>query len=150
MAVKVGKDCKVTLGSATVVGIGNWSIDGESRAEIDSTAFGDEYATYELGIIESGTISFAGHHDPADTTGQLALVTAFDAATALTNLYLYLDSTSKYEPCQTTGYLHPAKTTGAGTKVSSVRITSKPVTVDKGGLIGISFTAKVSGSMVLV
>lgn len=149
MAVKVGKDCKVTLGSATVVGIGNWSIDGQSRQEIDSTAFTDEYATYELGIIESGTISFSGHHDPADTTGQLALVEAFDDASSLTDLFLYLDSTSRYEPCQTTGWLHPGKTTGAGTKLSSARVTSANVSVDKGGLVAIDFTAKVSGSMVL-
>ena len=150
MSVRVGKDCKVTLGANTVVAIGNWSIDGQSRQEIESTAFGDEYATYELGIIESGTISFSGHYDPDDTTGQLTLVEAFDAASSLTNLFLYVDNTSRFEPCQTTSYLHPSATDSAGTKLSSVRITSANASVDKGGLVAIDFTAKVSGSMVLV
>ena len=150
MSVRVGKDCKVTLGSATVVAIGNWSIDGQSRQEIDSTSFGDDYTTYELGVIESGTISFSGHLDPDDTTGQLAVVEAWDAVTELTDLRLYIDNTSYYHPCATTGYLHPSKTTGANTKVSSARITTANPSVDKGGLVAIDFAAKVSGAMVLV
>ena len=95
-----GKDCAVKLGTATVVGIGNWSIDGQSRQEIESTAFGDEYATYELGVIESGTISFSGNYDPDDTTGQEAIIAAWDAASELTTIRLYIDNTSYFEPCQ--------------------------------------------------
>jgi hypothetical protein len=150
MGSKVGKDCKVALGTGQVLGIGNWSIDGRTRAEIDDTEFGDEYTSYLLGVIDGGTIGFAGNFKPDDTTGQVALEEAFDADTEITNLRLYIDNTSYYEPCRTTGWLHPGKTTGARTTLSSVRITSEPKTVDKGGLIQVSFTARVNGSMVLV
>lgn len=150
MSAKAGKDCKVTLGSDTILGIGNWQISGKTRAEIDSTSFGDQYATYLLGIIESGTISFSGNYRADDTTGQLALEEAFDADTEITNLRLYIDNTSYFEPCQTTSYLHPAATDSGNTKLSSVRVTSTDKSVDKGGLVTVDFTAKVSGSMVLV
>lgn len=146
----VGKDCKVVLGSGTILGIGNWSIDGMSRAEIDDTEFGDEATKYVLGIQDGGTISFAGNAKFADTTGQLALMDAFDAATELTTLKLYINETSYFEPCQTTGYLHPGNTTGASTVASNVIITGHPISVDKGGLAQISFTARVNGNMVLV
>lgn len=147
---KVGKDCKVSLGSAQIIGIGNWDMAGRTRAEIDNTEFMDEYTTTLLGVIDGGTISFAGNYKPDDTTGQVALEEAFDADTELTTLRLYIDNTSYFEPCQTTAYLHPGKTTGAQTKLSSVRITGEPKSVDKGGLIQVSFTARISGSMVLV
>lgn len=150
MASKTGKDCKVALGSSKVLGIGNWSIDGMSRQEIDDTEFGDQATRYEFGIIDGGTISFAGNAKPGDTTGQDALVEAFDANTDLTTLRFYIDATSFYMPCQTTGYLHPGKTTGASTAISHVNITSRPVSVDKGGLLQTSFTGRVSGQMVLV
>lgn len=147
---KMGKDCKVALGSNKVLGIGNWSIDGMSRQEIDDSEFGDQASRYEYGIIDGGTLSFAGNAKPGDVTGQLALVEAFDANTDLTTLRFYVDNTSYYEPCRTTGYLHPGKTTGASTALSHVNITGRPVNVDKGGLMQTSFTARVSGQMVLV
>ena len=77
----VGKNCKVTLGTDTILGIGNWSIDGMSKAEIDDTEFGDDATKYVLGIQDGGSISFAGNAKLGDTTGQLALIEAFDAYT---------------------------------------------------------------------
>ena len=145
-----GKDAKVTLGSDTVLGIGNWSIDGMSKAEIDDTEFGDQATKYTLGIEDGGTISFAGNAKLGDTTGQVALIDAFDADTELTTIRLYIDNTSYFEPCQTAGYLHPGKTTGANTQVSNVIITGYPISTDKGGLATISFSARVNGKMVLV
>ena len=145
-----GKDAKVQLGSNIVLGIGNWSIDGMSKAEIDDTEFGDESTKFVLGIEDGGAISFAGNAKLGDTTGQLALMEAFDADTELTDLRLYIDNTSYFEPNQTAGYLHPGKTTGANTQVSNVIITGHPVSTDKGGLATISFSARVNGKMVLV
>ena len=147
---KVGYLGKVTLGTNKILGIGNWSMDGMSRAELDDTEFGDDSTSYALGIKDGGTISFSGNHKPSDTTGQIALENAFDEATELTQLRLYIDETSYYVPCQTTGYLSPTKTTGANTKISNVIITAKPINYDKGALGQISFTARVNGDMVLV
>lgn len=150
MAVKVGKDAKVTLGSDTIIGIGDWSIDGMTRQEFDASQFGDEDVSYEYGMREGGSISFSGNHDPTDTTGQVAIEEAHDANTDLTNLRCYIDNTSYYEPCQTTGYLSPNKTTGANTVLSHVNITSQSINYDKGSLGRTSFNARVSGRMVLV
>jgi hypothetical protein len=147
---KAGYLAKVTLGSNKILGIGNWSMDGMSIAEIDDTEFGDESTKYVLGIMDGGSISFAGNHKPGDTTGQLALLTAWDARTELTDLRFYIDETSYYMPCATTGYLHPGKTTGANTVVSSVLMKGAPVSYDKGGLGSISFSVRVNGNMVLV
>lgn len=146
----VGKNAKVSLGADKILGIGNWSNDGISRQEIDDTEFGDERTKFAMGVIDGGSISFAGNHKPDDTTGQLALEEAFDANTELTTLRLYIDNTSYFEPCQTTGYLHPGNTTGNNTVLSYVNITAANVNYDKGALGQTSFTGRVSGSMVLI
>lgn len=150
MARKVGKDAAVKLGTATVTEMGNWSIDGIVVDEFDASAFGDEWKEYEYGMKDGGTIAFAGHYDPADTTGQQAIQQANLYNSALTNLRLYIDNTSYFEPCQTTGYFSPNLTTGAPTQLSNVRITGLSITADKSGLEAINFTGKVSGVMVLV
>jgi len=146
----VGKNCKVALGATKVLGIGSWSMDGQTRAEIDDTEFGDEYAKFKFSVINGGAITFAGNYKKDDVTGQDALDDFFDQATDLTSLRLYVDNTSYYEPCQTTSYLRPNNTSTANTKLSYVNITAKPITADKGALMGISFTAKISGQMVLI
>lgn len=150
MSKKVGKDCAVKLGTDAVVGMGTWTLDGIVTDEIESTAFGDEWKQYEYGLKDGGTISFNGHYDPADASGQIKLQEANLYNSALTNLRCYVDNTSYYEPCQTTGYFSPSLTTGAPTQLSNVRITSFNVSADKSGLMATSFTAKVSGVMVLV
>ena len=149
MAVKVGKNGKVALGTATVLSMTNWSIDGISTEEFDASAMGDEWKKFEYGMKDGGTISFSGHYDPVDTTGQQALQQANLYNSALTNLRLYIDNTSYFEPCQTTGYFSPTLTTGAPTQLSSVKITSLSIKTDKSGLESIDFTGKVSGVMVL-
>ena len=150
MSRKPGYLGKVTIDGNTVVGIGNWSIDGISRAELDDTAMGDEWSKWEFGVKDGGTISFAGNFDADDSDGQMAMINHFDANTDLTNIKFYIDNTSYFEPCQTSGYLHPGVTTSANTVLSYVNITAIPVNTDKGGLGQISFTARVSGTMVLV
>lgn len=146
----VGKDGKVTLGANVIVGMGTWSIDGIQTDEFDASAFGDTWKSFAYGMKDGGSVSFNGHYDPTDTTGQQALQQANLYNSALTNLRLYIDNTSYFEPCQTTGYFSPTLTTGAPTKTSNVRITTFQVGLDKAGLGTTSFTAKVSGVMVLV
>jgi hypothetical protein len=146
---KMGYLGKVSIGAGHVLGIGNWSMDGKSIAELDDTEFGDQSTKYALGIQDGGTISFAGLYKPDDTTGQDVLIQAFDERTELTDLRLYIDETSYFSPCSTSGYLSPTKTTGANTVLSNAVITAQPITLDKGALGTISFTARINGDMVL-
>ena len=145
----VGKDAKVSLGANTVVGIGIWTIDGITTEEFDASAFGDEWKLFEYGMKDGGTISFNGHYQPTDTTGQDMLLQANLYNSALTNIRLYINNTSYFEPCQSTGWFSPgAYSTGMPTVASNVRITTFNIGMDKSGLGTISFTGKVSGLMV--
>ncbi len=150
MGAIVGKDGKVTLGTDSVLGMGTWSIDGITTDEFDASEFGDNWKTYLYGMKDGGTVSFNGHYDPSDATGQQKLQEYNLENSEVTNLRLYVDGTSYFEPCRTAGYFSPSLTTGADTPVSNVRITSYNIGLDKTGLGTISFTAKVSGVMVLV
>ena len=145
----VGKDAKVSLGTNKVVGMGTWSLDGIQIEEFDASEFGDDWKKFEYGMKDGGSISFNGHYKPEDTTGQQALQQANLYNSKLTNLRLYINNTSYFEPCSTAGWFSPALTTGAPTPAgSSVTITSFNIGMDKSGLGTISFTGKVSGVMV--
>ena len=149
MSYKSGKDCKVSLGAATIVGMGSWSLSGITADKMDTSAFNDNWKSFEFGMKDGGTIEFSGLADPADVTGQEALELANIANTDITTLRLYVDDTSYYEPCQTTGYFSPANTTGLDTRLSRVNVTSYSKNVEKSGMMQVSFTCKVSGLMVL-
>ena len=146
----VGKDAKVTLGTTSVVGMGVWSLDGITVEEFDSSKFGDEWKTKAYGMKDGGSVSFNGHYEKTDTTGQDVLQQANLYNSALTNMRFYVDNTSYYEACQTTGYFSPTLTTGAPTVSSSITITAFNVGMDKSGLGTTSFTGSISGSMVLI
>lgn len=150
MSTLVGKDCKVAIGSHQILGLGTWSMPGISTDQLEDTEFGDNWKTFKFGLKDGGDVTFAGLGRPDDETGQQALMDANLEATELSNLRLFCDNTSYYEPCQTTGYFSPYNTTGASTKLSYANITAYSIDSDKSGLVNISFTAKVSGVMVLV
>ena len=151
MAVKVGYLGKVTLGASTIVGMGTWTLSGITADQMEATVFGDNWKSYEFGCKDGGQISFNGFLDPADTTGQQALQKANMDNTDLTSLQLFVDNTSYYIPSASTSYFAPGSlSTGQSGKVSHVNITSYDISMDKAGLATISFTAKVSGLMVLV
>jgi len=150
MAKKVGKDGSVKLGTNAVVGMGTWTMDGITTDEFDASEFGDDWKTYLYGMKDGGTISFNGHYDPADSTGQDILLQANALNSALSTLRFYVDNTSYWVPNQTSGYFSPTLTTGAGTELSTLHITSINIGMDKSGLGTISFTAKVSGNMSFV
>lgn len=147
MSALIGKDAKVSLGGDQVVGMGTWSIDFGSTDEYDSSEFGDEWEEVMFGLRRGGSITFDGHFYPADTTGQGAVEEAYVNGTDLTDLRLYYNSTSYWRPNRTAGYFSPTLTTGAGTPVSTARITSYNVGMDKAGLGSVAFTARISGSL---
>lgn len=149
--VKVGRDCKVTLGATTILGMGTWSMDGVAADQLESSEFGIKWKTFEFGMNDGGTISFSGLFDPADVTGQNTLRAANLTKADITNIRLYVDNTSYYEPCQTTGYFAPgALSTGYDSIRSRVNVTSYNVKSDKSGLMTTDFSCKISGLMVLV
>lgn len=151
MSKRVGKNCKVTLGSNTVLGMGTWGLDGISSDQLETTEFGDSWKTYEFGLNDGGTITFSGLFDPDNASGQNLLRAYNLSKDDITNIRLYVDNTSYYEPCRTTGYFGPgALSTGYSTVLSNVNVTSYNVKADKSGLMSCDFTCKVSGVMVLV
>jgi len=150
MSVKVGYKAKVSLGTSTIVGMGTWSMSGITADQLDASDFGDNWKVFEFGMKDGGQVTFNGLLDPDDTTGQHALMRANVENTDLTSLRLYVDQTSYYEPCQTTGWFSPSTTTLNDTVLSWVNITSFDISTDKSGLAQVSFTGKVSGMMVLV
>ncbi len=110
----------------------------------------DNWKHFEFGLLDGGNITFSGLYDPADTTGQDALKLANVNQTDITTLRLYIDNTSYFEPCATTGYWTPANTTGNDSELSKVNCTAYTINADKGALVQTDFTLKVSGCMVLV
>ena len=137
MAAKIGKDCKVTLGSVKILGLGTWSITGVDKDTMEDSEFGDSFKTYLVGMAESGQITFEGYYDPADSTGQAALRTYWEGETNVTSLRLYVDNTSYWTPTTTTPLSH-------------VNITAWEVNSDKSGLMAATFSAKISGKLELI
>ena len=145
MASKPGRACKVTLGSNNILGMGTWEIGGGAVEELDTTEFGNDYQEIQLGIVTGGTASFSGIYKKSDTQGQDLLRAAFYLKSDIWDLRFYVDSVS---------YFTPNTTTGAGgglpadSQISYINLTTEPsISVDKAGLVTISFTGKVSGVM---
>lgn len=137
MAAYVGRNCKVTLGASTVVGMGTWSMDGVTIDQIDTTSFGDVRKTFEAGMQDGGQITFDGWFDATDTNGQTALRSANLAGTHVTTLRLYIDNTSYFTPTTT----NPA---------SYILVTSYTVSTATADVVKTKFTCKVSGAMELI
>ena len=138
MAFKAGNNAKVVKGSATVVGMGNWKLDGITTDLLESTAFGDTAKQFMTGLVDYGTISFSGLYDPADTTGQAVLLAANLSNTKITDLKLYVDNASYWTPNVT------------ALSAAGVYVTSVAIGIDKSGLGTIDFHGKCTGPMVLV
>lgn len=138
MAFKVGNNAKVSLGAATVVGMGNWRLDGITVDLLESTSFGDSAKEFMTGLLDYGTVSFGGLYDPSDTTGQNVLLSALTNNSRVTALRLYVDNTSYWTADLTND-------SSAGVFLQSV-----PIGIDKSGLGTIEFSGKLSGPWILV
>lgn len=138
MAFKAGKDAKVTLGSSTVVGMGNWKLNGITVDLLESTAFGDSAKQFMTGLLDYGTVEFGGLYDPADTTGQAILMSGLQNNSKIGTIRLYVDNTSYWTPNVT------------AVSAAGMLVQSCPIGTDKGGLATISFTGKCTGPWVLV
>lgn len=137
MATLAGRNAAVKIGTNTVVGMGKWTIEGVSVDQIDVSAFGTVWKTFEAGMVDGGTVSFDGYYDKTDTTGQTLLIAANVAGTHLTSIRFYVDATSYYIPEYTT-------------QGAYVLITGYTITHDKADVARISFQGKVSGYLSLI
>jgi len=133
-----GNKAKVTLGSDTVVGMGNWKLDGIEVDLLETTSFGDTAKQYITGLLDYGTVSFGGLYDPTDTTGQQEMVSAMLNNSKVGNIRLYINNTSYWTPNVTA-------VSAAGMYVQKV-----PIGIDKSGLGTIEFSGKCSGPWLLV
>ena len=130
-----GRYAKVTLGAATIVGMGTWTVP-VTLDEIDASAFGTVWKKTDVGF-QGWTATFNGYYDTGDTTGQGALETAALAGTLITDLQFYVDSTSFWTPDTT-------NSSSAG-----CRITSFEITHDKADIARISYTVAGTGTLAL-
>ena len=137
MSFKKGKNCKVSIGSDKVVGIGTWSISGMTSDMLEDTEFGDAWKTFQFGLKDGGTIAFEGLYDPDDATGQDVLRSALENDDDITTLRLYVDNTSYWTP----------KTTSPTSKIN---VTAWDIKADKSGLMAATFSCKISGAMELI
>ena len=145
---KSGRECKVTIGSDIIVGIGTWSITGGAWAEIEDTAMGDDDYSFIRGIKTGGSIAFAGNYKKDDVTGQDKIRDAYWLKSDLTDLRFYVDDTSYYTPNSTTaaGGGLPAET-----MISHIKIMTEPnISFDKNGLGAIDFAGKINGAVRLI
>ena len=158
MAVAEGRNGKVQIAMATsdstgphtVAELGNWSISGISRNMIDYTAFGDTVAKMKPGTLTPGTISFEGHYDGTDTTGQVNMITWLTSGTPFycasshgypMGLRLWANDDTSFD-----SYGFWALSTAAGSE-ARIYINGLEASQDKDGLGTISFNMTVSGAM---
>jgi hypothetical protein len=138
MAFKAGNNAKVTLGSNTVVGMGNWKLSGIAVDLLETTAFGDTAKQFITGLLDYGQVTFGGLYDPADTTGQNILQSANINNSKIANIRLYVDNTSYWTPNVT------------AVSAAGMLMQSFSIGMDKAGVGTIEFTGKCTGPWVLV
>ena len=144
----IGIKCKVTIGDDKVVGIGNWHVSRGTVDSFDASQFGDNWEMLRYGIKRDASISFNGNFFPDDNDGQGAVERAYIQGTDLPDIRFYYNDDDFLGPNQVVGYFSDSLPVGAGTPVSTVRVTNCEVSIDKSGLGSISFTAKCSGAIV--
>jgi hypothetical protein len=140
MATYSGRNATVRMGTTAVVGIGTWNFEGVTVDQIDTTAFGSIWKTFEAGMMDGGTISFEGYFDPSDSAGQAQLMTYNEDGTHIvgggvaTGLRFYYSTGGYYEAA-------------TSNPVSYILMTSYSVKADKADVARITFSAKISGKM---
>lgn len=134
-----GNNAKVTLGSTTVLGMGNWRMTGITVDLLETTSFGDTAKQFLTGLVDFGTVTFGGLYEMSNTGGQSTLISAALNNSKIANLRLYLNSVSYWVP----NISHGTMGSDAG-----VLITNVVIGQDKSGLGTIEFTGKYTGPVV--
>lgn len=136
MATYSGRNASVKLATNLVQELGEWTLS-INLDEIDTTVFGSTWGKSDVGF-KKWSCTFSGFYDPSDSTGQGALKTALLAGSLITNLRLYVDSTSYWTPDLTSD-------SSAG-----ARITSMEIRHDKAGVASLNISMTGSGPATIV
>lgn len=134
-----GNNAKVTLGTTTVLGIGNWKMNGGQVDLLETTSFGDTVKTFMTGLLDWGTATFGGLYEMSNTGGQSTLISAMINNSKIATLRFYLNSVSYW----VANISHATLGSEAGCYVTGVSIGQ-----DKSGLGTIDFTVKFTGPVV--
>jgi hypothetical protein len=134
-----GNNAKVTIGAATILGMGNWKMSGVTVDLLETTSFGDVAKTFITGLLDWGTATFSGLYDMSNTGGQSTLLSAMINNSKIAGLRLYLNSVSYW----VANITHATLGSEAGQYVTGVSIGQ-----DKSGLGTIDFTVKYTGPVV--
>lgn len=132
----MGRYASVKVGSVLVQNLGKWDLDIK-MGEIDVSVFGSVWGKKIPGM-QDWTATLDGFYDPSDTVGQKVLQDAALAATKLTDIRFYIDSTSYWTP-DVTGE------TGAGAYITDVKVTH-----DKAGVAALSMSVVGYGKIAIV
>jgi len=132
----MGRYASIKKGATLVENLGKWTLDIKMD-EIDTSVFGSVWGKKIPGM-QSWTGSIEGFYDPADTDGQKTLQDAALAATKLTDICFYIDSTSYWTP-DVTGE------SDAGAYISSINVGH-----DKAGVASVTMAIIGYGKIALV
>jgi len=132
----MGRYASIKVATTLVENLGKWSLDIKMD-EIDTSVFGSVWGRKIPGM-QAWTGTLEGYYDPADTNGQKVLQDAALAATKLTTIRFYIDSTSYWTPDVTSE-------TNAGAYISSISINH-----DKAGVAAITMNVIGYGKIALV
>ena len=128
-----GRNAKVMYGAVTIAEQVELSMSGFTQPMTDvPTAFSDTIKRYVVADAgDPGTIAFNGNYDPTDSAGQLALNAVCQAGTALTNLYLYVNTSTFW------------RVSSGGTIVVT---RAQAITMPRNGIGKVSFEGQVSAA----
>ena len=133
-----GRYSKIELGTYVISKMGTISFQGWTNDVVETTSFQDMQKHFELTMQGFGTIVCTGFYDPSDTNAQASILTAFLNQSKLTNISIYLDSTSYYCADYTND-------TQACLIVSSM----SPIDLAANNLARVTYTFTVSGLLAL-
>jgi len=136
MAILLGRYASIKKGSTLVQNLGKWTLNIKMD-EIDTSVFGSVWGSKVPGM-QSWTGTLEGFYDPADTTGQKVLQDAALAATKLTDIRFYIDSTSYWTPDVT------------GESAAGAYISGLDVAHDKAGVASVTMNVIGYGKIALV
>lgn len=141
MSARVGRLCRIFIGTYPVVNIESFSMSGLVNEVIKDATMDKNFVEKDYGIGDFGSVEITGNYDPADTTGQIILESAALNKAKLTTLYLGIDSfgTSQWEPNLTADS-------------SACAIVSKyaPVSADKSEMAKVAITIELGGKWLMV
>lgn len=132
MATKSGRLAFVDVGGNKVLGLGTWTLGGFTREIIEEDSWDIDIKKKYFGVGDGGTITCAGLHDPANTTGQLILDAACLNSSLFTgaDLKFYVDASSYWR-------------VDTGFNILITKCLS--ITAEKSGMATVDFEGVVSG-----